>query len=88
MNLPEVTELKIESLLKLSLSLRSEAPLIQSHYHYYNASVIPSHKVNSNFDNSCQNWLDWYGSQFCDLEKFKKEAQISLVDGKYTMKDR
>jgi len=87
MNLPEVTELKIESLLKLSLSLRSEAPLIQSHYHYYNASVIPSHKVNSNFDNSCQNWLDWYGSQFCDLEKFKKEAQISLVDGKYTMKD-
>ncbi|ORX41875.1 hypothetical protein BCR36DRAFT_587674 [Piromyces finnis] len=85
MNLPEVSELEIESLLKLSLSLRSEAPLIQSHYHYYNASVIPSHKANSKFDNTCQNWLDWYGSQICEMESFKKIAQISLVDGKYTM---
>jgi len=85
MKLPEVSELDIEPLLKLSLSLRSEAPLIQSYYHYYNASVIPSHQANSNFDIKCQNWLDWYGTQFCDMEKFKKEAQISLVDEKYTM---
>jgi len=85
MKFPEVSELDIEPLLKLSLSLRSEAPLIQSYYHYYNASVIPSHQVNSNFDVKCQNWLDWYGTQFCDMENFKNKAQISLVDGKYSM---
>jgi UDP-glucose:glycoprotein glucosyltransferase len=85
MKFPEVSELDIEALLKLSLSLRSEAPLIQSYYHYYNASVVPSHQINSNFDTKCQNWLDWYGTQFCDMENFKKSAQISLVEGKYSM---
>jgi len=88
MKFPEVSELDIEALLKLSLSLRSEAPLIQSYYHYYNASVVPSHQINSNFDTKCQNWLDWYGTQFCDMENFKKSAQISLVEGKYSMNKR
>jgi len=85
MKLPEISELNIEPLMKLSLSIRSEAPLIQSYYHYYNASVIPSHQTNTNFDANCQNWFDWYGVQYCDFEKFKQEAKISKVDGKYKM---
>ncbi|KAJ3050111.1 hypothetical protein HK097_008916, partial [Rhizophlyctis rosea] len=56
-------------LLKLALSLHSNAPLVQAHYQYYRETIIPQHtKKGKTFNQDCDTWVDWYGVQACNLQ--------------------
>ncbi|KAJ3174341.1 hypothetical protein HDU88_000309 [Geranomyces variabilis] len=55
-------------LLKLALSTRSFAPRVQTHYRLYAEEVAPRFIADKSgaFDETCDVWVDWHGSQACD----------------------
>ncbi|TPX30824.1 hypothetical protein SmJEL517_g05698 [Synchytrium microbalum] len=59
-------------LLKLSLSLHEFAPAIEAHFQYYESTVVQ--QASTKWKSDCRNWVDWYGTQYCDVESFSAVA--------------
>ncbi|KAJ3281857.1 UDP-glucose:glycoprotein glucosyltransferase 2 [Borealophlyctis nickersoniae] len=53
-------------LLKLALSVHSNAPRVQAYYQFYEESVVPTFESRGGeFNPDCESWVDWYGIQAC-----------------------
>ncbi|CAG8531718.1 10008_t:CDS:10 [Diversispora eburnea] len=73
-----------KSLFEFGLSLHTKAPTIQSYYHYYNSTIIPTKKLsNEEFNSECNVWVDWYGNQACNVESLTKFIDTKLDILKY-----
>ncbi|KNC97316.1 uncharacterized protein SPPG_07245 [Spizellomyces punctatus DAOM BR117] len=67
------------SLLKLSLATRSSAPRIQAQYRFYTENVLPAFgSPSAKFNQKCDVWLDWYGTQSCDVSEVEKLVSASV----------
>ncbi|RHZ80246.1 hypothetical protein Glove_138g61 [Diversispora epigaea] len=76
-----------KSLFEFGLSLHTTAPTIQSYYHYYNSTIIPTRKFsNDEFNPECNVWADWYGNQACNVETLTKFIDTKLDISKATPK--
>ncbi|KAL7793137.1 glycosyltransferase family 24 protein [Trichoderma ceciliae] len=66
------------STFKLALSLRSAAPRIEAHYHYYATAVAPT--VDDPAKSECVNWVLLEGKQYCtpELDEVNKDDLLSL----------
>ncbi|KAJ3175024.1 hypothetical protein HDU87_006558 [Geranomyces variabilis] len=64
-------------LLKLALSTRNFAPRVQAHYRLYAEEVEPRFMIDKPgaFDETCDAWVDWHGSQACDPAALTKLMQ-------------
>ncbi|RHZ48670.1 hypothetical protein Glove_543g38 [Diversispora epigaea] len=68
-----------KSLFEFGLSLHKTAPTIQSYYHYYNSTIIPTRNSSSEeFNPDRDVWVDWYGNQACNAESLTKFIDTKL----------
>ncbi|RHZ48667.1 hypothetical protein Glove_543g33 [Diversispora epigaea] len=68
-----------KSLFEFGLSLHTTAPTIQSYYHYYNSTIIPTrNSSNEEFNPDCDVWVDWYGNQACNVESLTRFIDTKL----------
>lgn len=59
---------------KLSLAIRSAAPRITAHYHFYNASV--QHSLMAAQDAACPVWVHSEGKQYCSSSMERAQQDV------------
>ena len=70
------------STFKLALSLRSSAPRVEAHYHFYENSIESNPQNDKASD--CENWVLFEGRKYCSPD-FKKSLEFSSTTESSTL---
>lgn len=69
-----ITEPDALSSFQFALSIRTSAPRIEAHYHFYNTSVEPS--LEAAQADGCDSWVQLEGKQYCSPELTEEHGAI------------
>lgn len=65
-----------------SVSLHVASPKVAAYHQYYTTAVNGT-RAGSGIGMICDEWVEWRGKGFCDVDELKRDLESGLEEGRH-----